>query len=110
MTVQETILSFPGLYDFPLGFLPVILKGRSLNGAADSDDIEVEKIELAIADTLVYAVNMPDFTENKLSVKYSRSHYISTARSLYLKNGEPGKAASIGNKISVPVGKANNKW
>ena len=110
MNVKDSILSFPGLHDFPTDFLQIVLKGRSLNGAADSDDIEVGKIELAIADTLVYAVNMPDFTENKLSVKYPRSHYLSTARSLYIKNGEPEKASRLGNAVKVPIGKANNRW
>lgn len=110
MTVQETILSYPGLHDFPVEFMQMILKGRSLNGAADSATVEVKTIELVIADTLVHAVNMPDFSENKLSVKYSRSHYINTARMLYNKNGEQAKANNLGKKISVPIGKANNRW
>lgn len=110
MTVQETILSFPGLSDFPANHLPVILLSRNLHVATDVSTIEVPTINLAIADVLVFAVNMPDFTENKLTVSYPRKYFIETARLLYKSNGEPQKAHALINKITVPRGKATNTW
>ena len=71
MTVQETILSFPGLADFPQGYLTVILASRSLNGAAGLNSVENKTVSLAIADALAAFVNTPDFTENKLFCKLS---------------------------------------
>jgi len=108
MTVQETILSFPGLADFPASYLSSILDSRAINGAAESTDVDRKQMNLAIADTLVAAVNLPDFSENKLSVKYPRQYFISTARSLYAFNGEPEKANAF--TIQVPRGKATNAW
>lgn len=110
MTVQETILSYPGLADFPQGYLTVILASRSLNGAAELGTVEIKTVSLAIADALAAFVNTPDFTENKLSVSYPRAHYLNTASMLYRENGEPAKANNLGKKISVPMGKANNRW
>lgn len=109
MTVQETILSFPGLSGFSDGFLVQILAGRSIDGAADAKTVGVSQINLAIADTLVFAANMPDFTENKLSIKYPREYFIKTARMLYLDSGEPDKAKGLG-RVRYKPGKASNKW
>lgn len=110
MSVQETILSFPGLDDFPVKYLSNILGSRSLDGAADSSIVDRKLINLAIADTLVVAVNMPDWTENKSSEKYPRDYFISTARLMYAANGEHDNANALSKKIKVPYGKATNKW
>ena len=110
MKVLETILSFPGLSDFPKGYLTVILAGRSINGAAELNAVDIKLVNLAIADALVAYVNTPDFTENKLSISHPRAYYLNTARQFYRENGEVAKANSLGSKISVPAGKANNKW
>jgi hypothetical protein len=110
MNVQETILSFPGLADFPPEYLTVILASRSLNGAAELGAVEIKIVSLAIADALAAFVNTPNFTENKLSVSYPREYFLNTASMLYRENGEPAKANNLGKKISVPIGKANNRW
>ena len=110
MTVQETILSFPGLSEFPANHLPAILHSRNLIVAADVSEVEIPSLNLAIADVLVFAVNMPDFTENKLSISYPRKYFIETARLLYSANGEENRANSLIKRISVPRGYASNKW
>ncbi len=110
MTVKETILSFPGLTDFPQGYLTVILASRSLNGAAELGTVEIKTVSLAIADALVAYVNTPNFTENKLSVSYPREYFLNTASMLYRENGEPAKANNLGKKITVPRGKSNDRW
>lgn len=110
MTVQDTILSFPGLADFPEGYLTVILASRSLNGAAELSTVDIKLVNLAIADALSAYVNTQDFTENKLSESHPRKYYLSTAQRIYRENGEPAKANSIGNTIKVPFGKATNRW
>lgn len=104
------ILSFPGLGDFPANHLPAILLSRNLNVAADASTVGASDLELAIADTLVLAVNMPDFTENKLSITYPRKYFIETAKLLYNRNGESHKAFALVKKIIVPRGKSTNKW
>ncbi|WP_019540564.1 DUF6706 family protein [Proteiniphilum acetatigenes] len=110
MTVQETILSFPGLADFPEAYLSLLLAGRSLNGAAELNTVDAKTVNLTIADALSAAVNLPDFTENKLSISYPRSYFEKTAARLYKENGEPEKANTITNRISVPRGKASDIW
>ncbi len=110
MTIQETILSFPGLSEFPANHLPAILRSRNLNVAADASTVDASSLDLAIADTLVFAVNMPDFTENKLSISYPRKYFIETAKLLYNNNGEPQKAFALVKKLFVPRGKASNAW
>jgi hypothetical protein len=110
MTVKDAILSYPGLADFPEGYLTVILASRSLNVAAELETVEIKTVSLAIADALAAFVNTPNFTENKLSVSYPREYFLNTARQLYRENGEPAKASNLGKKISVPIGKANNRW
>lgn len=110
MTVQETILSFPGLADFPEGYLTVILNSRTLTGTADLSTVDAKKVNLTIADALSAAVNLPDFTENKLSISYPRSYFEKTAGRLYKENGEPDKANAITNRITVPRGKATDAW
>lgn len=110
MTVKETILSYPGLTDFPEGTLSLLLAGRSIDGAADLSGVDVKTVNLTIADALSVAVNLPDFTENKLSISYPRSYFEKTAARLYRENGEPDKARSLTNRISVPRGKASDIW
>ncbi len=110
MTVKETILSYPGLADFPEASLSLLLAGRSIDGAAELNRVEVKTVNLTIADALSAAVNLPDFTENKLSISYPRSYFEKTAARLYNENGEPGKANAITNRITVPRGKATDAW
>lgn len=110
MTVQQTILSFPGLADFPEASLSLLLAGRSIDGAAELNTVDAKTVNLTIADALSAAVNLPDFTENKLSIEYPRSYFEKTAVRLYKENGEPEKANSITSKITVPRGKANDAW
>lgn len=109
-TVKDTILSFPGLADFPAEFLDTILDGRAIDGAAESKGYDAKLLNLAIADTLVFAVNMPDFKESKLSITYPRQYFISTARSLYAFNGEPEKSNQLASRVKVPRGRATNIW
>lgn len=109
-TVQETILSFPGLSDFPETYLETLLAARSLSGADVAGSVDKSVLNLAVADTLVFAVNLPDFTENRLSVKYPRNYFINTAQMLYANNGEYEKANSLVRKITVPRGKATKRW
>lgn len=110
MTVQQTILSYPGLADFPEASLSLLLAGRSLSGAAELNTVDVKAVNLTIADALSVAVNLPDFTENKLSIKYPRSYFIQTAARLYKENGELDKAKSLIERITVPRGKASDIW
>lgn len=110
MNVQDTILSFPGLAEFPQGYLTAILASRSLDGAAELSTVDIKLVNLAIADALSAYVNTPDFTENKLSVSHPRDFYLNTAKRIYRENGEPAKANSLGNAIKVPFGKATNRW
>lgn len=110
MTVKETILSYPGLSDFPEGMLTLLMAGRSLNGAAAVGEVDTKAVFLTIADALATAVNLPDFTENKLSLSYPRSYFEKTAVRLYCENGEPEKAVSLQTTITVPFGKATNRW
>lgn len=109
-TVKDTILSFPGLADFPADYLDTILDGRAIDGAAESKGYDAKLLNLAIADILVFAVNMPDFKESKLSVSYPRQYFISTARNLYTFNGEPEKANQLSTRVKVARGKATNIW
>lgn len=110
MTVKEAILSYPGLSDFPADYLNVLLTSRTLDGAADLGTIEMKSVSLVIADALSSFVNIPDFTENKLSISYPRNYFIKTAQRLYRENGEPKKANEIAGNITVPRGKATDKW
>lgn len=110
MAVQQTILSFPGLADFPESYLSLLLTGRSIDGAAELNTVEVKAVNLTIADALSAAVNLPDFSENKLSITYPRSYFIQTAERLYRENGEPEKAEALTRKIKVPRGKAIDIW
>ena len=109
MTLSERILTCPGLADFPAGHLEHILASRSLSGATDANKVELSTINLCIADTLTFAVNMPDFSENKLSISYPRSYFINTAKMLYVNNGEPEKASLLG-RAKVRPGIARNSW
>jgi hypothetical protein len=106
MTVQETILSFPGLSDFPEAYLETLLADRSLAGMGAASNAEKRAINLAIADALVFAVNMPDWKDNKVSQSYPRNYFINTARMLYASNGERNKANSLVKR--VPRGRATN--
>lgn len=99
---RDVILSFPGLEDTPENFVNKIMSDRRLNGA------EIYKpnnkiVNLCAADLYVFMGNNSDFSESKLSVKYSRDTFIRTAKNLYTENGEISKAKSL--KIKV-VGQA----
>jgi len=109
MTVQETILSFPGLSDFP-DFLEKVLVDRSLNGAEDYTLSAKQQVDLAAADMYRFVVNSYDFTENKLSIKLSREDMRRSSIELYCEYGEYDKVKLLSNKVIVPRGKATNKW
>ena len=53
--------------------------------------------------------NAPDFMENKLSKTYPRNYFVMAAKRLYIENGEPEKALSVGKRIVIK-GKAGNRW
>lgn len=109
MTVAQTILSFPGLEDVNPNFLEKTLIVRSLNGADNYSAAVDKQVNLTAADLYVMVVNSPDFSENKLTISHPRSFYTATAVRLYKENGEPAKAKSLSQRISVS-GKATNRW
>lgn len=108
MTISETILSFPGLENCS-SFLEKVLVDRSLNGVDEYTKERKRTVNLAAADMYVFLVNSPDYTENKLSISYSRKHLIDTAAMLYQENGEPENANSLLRKFKI-TGKAVYKW
>lgn len=109
MTIAEAILSNPGLEDVSSTLLEKTLIVRSLTGAGDFNADSRKLVNLATADLYVSVVNSPDFSEGSLSIRHSRSFFMSTAQRLYRENGEPGKAASLSKKIVV-TGRATKKW
>lgn len=109
-TVKDTILAYPGLSEFPEITLDLMMAGRSLDGAAAVNEVDVKTVYLTIADALVAHVNSLDFTENKLSISYPRRYFEKTAARLYRENGEPEKATSLQTTIMVPRGKAGDIW
>lgn len=110
MTIAETILSFPGLSGFPEGYLVTLITPRALNGAEDvGTETDMKRLNLAIADALSIAVNLPDYSEGKLSEQYPRKYYLITAARIYRENGEPEKANAL-RTIKNPSGKSPSKW
>lgn len=111
-TILETILSFPGLEDTSPVFVNRALRLRRLK-AEDESTLENDKeVNLVAADIYVAMANANDFTENKLSVAYSRDQFIKTASQLYKDNGEPEKAVALNapkKKISY-TGRAKSTW
>ncbi|GHV48045.1 hypothetical protein FACS1894181_02840 [Bacteroidia bacterium] len=108
-SVRETLLSYPGLADAG-GFLEKVLTDRSLQGGSEYTVSISSQVSLAAADMYRFIGGLPDFTEYKLSESYPRAWYNSMAKSLYIENGEPEKAANIGKRIIVPRGKAGQSW
>lgn len=111
-SVRDTILSFPGLADASEKFVNRILKLRKLEGDAEYTVDEDSTICLAAADIYVAMASSNDFTENKLSITYSREQFIESAKRLYNENGEPEKAAKLGSSNKKPSfkGKAKSTW
>lgn len=110
VTIRETILAYPGL-DGSEDFLDkVVLPGRGLTGAEESNTIDTSRQKLIAADLYAMAGGNPDFTENKLSITYPRAWYDLMARRLYKEGGEPDKAESIGSGFEVPKGRASSRW
>lgn len=108
-TIRDTVLGFPGLEDTDDAFLERILALRGLDGSKGYS-IEIDRcVCLAAADTYKSAVSTSDFTENKLSKTYPRSYFVQEAKRLYIENGEPEKAATLGKCISIK-GRAGNRW
>ena len=95
---RDTILSFPGLEDTPKCFVDKIMSDRSLNGA-DSYKPNDKIVNLCAADLYVFMSNNSDFSESKLTVKYSRDAFIRTAKNLYSENGEINRAKALKVKI-----------
>lgn len=111
-TVSETILSFPGLEDTAEAFLEKTLLCRSLKGSAEYSPEIDKQVNLTAADIYASMVNANDFTEGKMTKAYSRDQFLSSAKRLYIDNGEPEKAAKLQvaqKKISI-IGKAPKKW
>jgi len=108
MTIKEAIQSYPGVADLPDNHLSKILIDRSVSGdgAATYTIDEKAAVALCAADALVALVNLPDFSEGKLSVKMSRGFILSTAAGLYRDNGETENA----NRYSPGYGAAKSKW
>lgn len=108
-TIRDTILAFPGLEDTEDAFLNRVLTLRGLDGTKPySADID-SSVCLAAADLYKQMANLPDFSEGELSKTYPRSYYVNTAKSLYIENGEPEKALTVGRRITVK-GKAWSRW
>ena len=99
---RNIILSFPGLEDAPESFVNKIMSDRSLNGA-DRYKSNDKIVNLCAADLYAFMANNSDFSESKLSVKYSRETFIRTAKNLYCENGEIHKVKALNIKA---IGKA----
>lgn len=91
MTIKETILSFPGIGDLE-AFAEKIMTDRQIDGSKAYDSSLREKINLCAADLYVFGVNQADFSEGRLSIKYSRRSFVKMAKKLYFENGEPQNA------------------
>lgn len=108
-TILEKILTYPGVADGE-DFVETVLEDRSLDGAVSYTVDQKQSVQLAVADVYAFLGGLADFTENKLSMTYPRSWYTQKAKELYLANGEPEKANSLGKSIKVPRGKAPKSW
>lgn len=108
-TIRETILTYPGIEEGE-SYLDTVLIDRSLNGAVGYTAADKKSISLAVADVYAFLGGLPDFTENKLSISYPRSWYTQKAKELYIANGEPENANTLGKSIKVPRGKAPKSW
>lgn len=108
-TVRDTIMTYPGIEEGD-SYLDTVLVDRSLAGADNYTADQKQSVQLAVADVYAFLGGLPDFTENKLSISYSRSWYTQKAKELYIANGEPEKANALGKSIKVPRGKASNSW
>lgn len=108
-TIRETILSYPSLEDMEDFLNKVVCVKRNVNPDDECTTENMKQVGLCVADVYAMLVNSQDFTENKLSISHPRSYYIQTARQLYIENGEPEKAASIGKRITVR-GRAGSRW
>jgi len=108
MTIKEAILSYPGLSDIPDNYISKVLIDRSVasDGAADYALTQKATAALCAADCYMAVVNNPDFSEGRLSIKYSRGRLIAMAESLYRDNGETEKA----DALTVGKGNAKAKW
>ncbi|MBR8720212.1 hypothetical protein IX307_001364 [Bacteroides pyogenes] len=108
-TIRDTILAFPGLEDTEDAFLNRVLALRGLDGTKPYSTEIDGPVCLAAADIYKEMANAPDFMENKLSKTYPRNYFVMAAKRLYIENGEPEKALSVGKRIVIK-GKAGNRW
>jgi hypothetical protein len=108
-TIRDTILHKPGLSDID-DYLEEVLTNRSLGGDDTYTSLMKEPVNLAAADMYAMIGGLPDFTENKLSMRYPRDWYTQKAKELYIEGGEPEKADALGKKIKVPLGRAGHRW
>ena len=92
MTVEQAILSFPGLSDIPDNFIDKLLLDRSLNGADEYSVSLKADVELTAADAYLFMLNSPDFSEGGLSITLKRPELKAAAIRLYKANGEASKA------------------
>lgn len=110
MTIQETILSYPGLENTSVELMTKVLIVRELNATDDFSTDYEKTINLAIADLLVATITSSDYTENKLSEKLPRKEMVSAAIRLYRKNGEPESANDLVKGNFRIIGRAPKKW
>lgn len=108
-SIRDTILEYPSVADMEGYLEKVVSVKRGVNLDEECTAENMKQVELCVADTYAMLVNSTDFTENKLSMTHQRSYYIQTAKSLYLENGEPEKAAKLTKRITVK-GTAGSRW
>lgn len=106
MTVKEAIQSYPGLSDIPDNYTEKVLVDRVLDGTIDYTLSLRQSVALCAADCYVALTSSPDFSEGKLSMKFSRGAMRLLAESLYRDNGETTKA----DALKAGKGSAKSNW
>lgn len=106
VTIRDTVLGFPGLEDAPEAAVTRILMKRNLDGSEIFAPEKDTLVCLAAADLYKLMANSNDFTENKVSVTYSRAQFITTAKMLYRDAGEPESAKALEKKKPLFRGKS----
>ena len=110
MTIQETILGYPGLGGISPELLNTALIDRGLSPADDYNADVTTQVNLVKADLLVAVITSTDYTENKLSEKFPRKEMKEAAMRMYRENGEPEKANALARGKFKIVCRAPQKW
>lgn len=88
MTIYEVISKYPVVCDLKTEIIQRVCIDRGITDAEATYVSSMKRLaDLAIADCLVAAVNLPDFTENDLTQNYNRESVLKTANDLYGKYG-----------------------